>query len=300
MFSYAQLQKIEALVGTPFYICHRNKFERNFDRIYAAFSAHYPKFSLAYSYKTNYIPYFCGIIRDKGGWAEVVSRTEYELALRIGQQSDRIIFNGPVKHPDDIHTALKNNSVINLDSAYELPAVLEYARCNPERPVRGGGRIVGESCHFMDLLAYLAGAKITSVAAHKMGAGVAVQEDKMSISMGFEDGSVGTVNYYANGSKSYPKEQLEVFSDQRVLKLDNFRKTIGYGFCGFSKFKTSRQDKGHNAEFTVFVERLRSGGEPLIPLEELVNVTLASFAAMTSAMEQRTIVLAKKYGELVT
>jgi predicted dehydrogenase len=164
-------------------------------------------------------------------------------------------------------------------------------------PVRGGGRIIGEACHFIDLLAFLAGSKVKSLAAHQMTAGVAVKEDKMSISLGFEDGSVGTVNYFANGSKSYPKETLEVFSDQRVLRMDNFRKTTGFGFSGFKKFKTSRQDKGHNAEFSAFVSQLASGGEPLIPLDELVSATLASFAAMASAAQRRTIVLQDEYAE---
>lgn len=77
--------------------------------------------------------------------------------------------------------------------------------------------------------------------------------------------------------------------------MDNFRRTVGYGFKGFSQFKTRRQDKGHAAEFAAFVERVRSGGEPLIPLDELVNVTLASFAAMTAAREGRTVQLVAEY-----
>jgi len=165
-------------------------------------------------------------------------------------------------------------------------------------PVRGGGRIIGEACHFIDLLAHLAGSSIETVSAVMMGPGVAVHEDKMSILLGFADGSVGTVNYFANGSKSYPKELLEVFSDGRVLRLDNFRRLTGYGFSGFKKFKTSRQDKGHAAEFAAFVDRITSGGEPLISMAELVNSTLASFAAMTSAAEGRTVSLIDEYAGL--
>jgi predicted dehydrogenase len=90
------------------------------------------------------------------------------------------------------------------------------------------------------------------------------------------------VNYFANGSKSYPKETLEIFSEGRVLRVDNFRKTTGFGFRGFRKFKTSRQDKGHAAEVAAFVERVRTGGAPLITMDEMVNVTRASFAAMSS------------------
>ena len=146
-------------------------------------------------------------------------------------------------------------------------------------PSRGGGRIVGEGCHFIDLLAHLADSPVTQVTAVMMGEGPAVRGDKMTIGLGFADGSVGTVNYFANGAKNYPKETLEVFSDGRVLRMENFRVTRGYGFRGFRKFKTMKQDKGHRAEIAAFVERVKTGGEPLIPLEELVNVTEAAFIA---------------------
>lgn len=158
-------------------------------------------------------------------------------------------------------------------------------------PVRGGGRIVGEGCHFIDLLVFIAGSPVRTVAAAMMGEGVAVHEDKMSIVLGFADGSVGTVNYFANGSKSYPKETVEVFSDQRVLRLDNFRRLVGYGINGFRRFRTSRQDKGHRAELAAFVDRISKGGDPLIPFDQLVNVTRASFAAMASARTAETVLL---------
>lgn len=165
-------------------------------------------------------------------------------------------------------------------------------------PARGGGRIIGEGCHFIDLLVNLAASPVRTVAATMMGAGVATHEDKMSITLGFVDGSVGSVNYFANGSKAYPKELLEVFSQGRVLRLDNFRKLSGYGFKGFRGLKTARQDKGHAAEFAAFADKITAGGEPLIALDELVNVTLATFAAMTAAAETRTVVLTQEYAEL--
>jgi predicted dehydrogenase/threonine dehydrogenase-like Zn-dependent dehydrogenase len=164
-------------------------------------------------------------------------------------------------------------------------------------PVRGGERIVGEGCHFIDLLAFLAGSQVRTVGALMLGEGVATRSDKMSIVLGFEDGSVGTVNYFANGSKAYPKEQVEVFSEGRVLRLDNFRQLRGFGFRGFRRLKSLRQDKGHAAEFAAFVQRVTTGGEALIPLDELVNVTLATFAAMTAARERRTVELAAEYAE---
>lgn len=150
-------------------------------------------------------------------------------------------------------------------------------------PVLGGGRIIGEGCHFIDLLLFLTDSRIESVGSMMVGTGPVIREDKMSIILSFEDGSVGTVNYFANGSKSYPKETLEVFTDGRVARMDNFRKLTGYGFKDFKKFTTSRQDKGHAKEFAKFIEAIETGGEPLIPFDQLVNVTEASFAAMESA-----------------
>jgi len=156
-------------------------------------------------------------------------------------------------------------------------------------PEVGGGRIIGEACHFIDLLACIAQSPVVSVAAFQMEKGVAVKEDKMVIALGFEDGSVGTVNYFGNGSRQYPKETLEIFSDGRVLRMNNFRKTEGYGFGKFKSFKTRTQDKGHGEQFGAFVDRVIHGGEPLIAMDELVNATLATFAAVTSANEGRMV-----------
>lgn len=165
-------------------------------------------------------------------------------------------------------------------------------------PERGGGRIIGEACHFMDLMVYLTGCKVVAVSAMQMGGQMSIREDKMSILLSFADGSVGTVSYFGNGNKAYPKETLEVYSEGRILKLDNFRRVAGYGFRGFRKFSTWQMDKGHRAEVAAFVGLVEKGGRRLIPFPEMVNVTLASFAAMTSAREGRQIVLEKEYGEL--
>ena len=165
-------------------------------------------------------------------------------------------------------------------------------------PEKGGGRIIGEACHFLDLLSFYTDSSIISVSAVQMGKGVAIKEDKMSIVLSFEDGSVGTVNYFGNGSKSYPKETLEIFSEGRILRLDNFKKVQAYGFKGFRKFNTLKMDKGHQEQFNLFTQRIKDGGEPVIPFNEIINSTLASFAAVTSANEYRTINLRKEYSEI--
>ncbi len=167
-------------------------------------------------------------------------------------------------------------------------------------PLKGGGRIIGEACHFIDALVFLAGSLVDSVAAFRVGKGPAIRDDKMSIVIRLEDGSVGTVNYFANGSKAYPKETLEVFSEGRVARMENFRRTRGYGFSRFRGVSTFRQDKGHVAEVRAFVDSLRQGSPPLIPLEQLINVTLASFAAVTAARDERVVRLAEEYSGIAT
>lgn len=138
----------------------------------------------------------------------------------------------------------------------------------------GGGRIVGEACHFVDLLRHLAGVPIASHAAVAMDA---AQRDTVTISLTFQDGSIGTIHYFANGSKSFPKERLEVFAGGRVLQLDNFRKLTGFGWNGFKKMTLWRQDKGQTACAQAFVTA--AGGKAPAPIAtselfEVARVTI--------------------------
>ena len=148
-------------------------------------------------------------------------------------------------------------------------------------PDIGGGRIIGEACHFIDLCSYLTGSSVKAVCMNAMGMNPDETTDNASILLKYENGSNAVINYFANGSKSYAKERVEVFSQQKVLIMDNWRKLQGYGFSKF-KSMSSAQDKGHANQFRMFVERIRSGGEPLIPFVDLVNTTRASFAAVES------------------
>lgn len=138
----------------------------------------------------------------------------------------------------------------------------------------GGGRIIGEACHFIDLMRFLAGSKIVSVQARRMGETDAVQvlEDKASITLGFEDGSFGTIFYLANGASNFPKERVEVFTAGRVLQLDNFRKLKAFGWPGFNKMNLWRQDKGQDACAAAFIESIRNGKETPIPADEIFEV----------------------------
>ena len=150
-------------------------------------------------------------------------------------------------------------------------------------PAVGGGRIIGETCHFIDLLRFLAGAPI--VRAEALALDTATR-DSVSITLGFADGSLGTILYLANGSKAFPKERLEVFAAGRVLQLDNFRKLTGFGWPGFKKLNLWCQDKGQQACAAAFVQALRArvAGEavaPPIPLAEILEVSRVTIEVAT-------------------
>jgi predicted dehydrogenase/threonine dehydrogenase-like Zn-dependent dehydrogenase len=139
--------------------------------------------------------------------------------------------------------------------------------------VFGGGRVIGEVCHFIDLMRFLSGSKIVGWNALFMDD---LTKDTISIQLKFSDGSVGTILYLANGSKKFPKERLEVFSGGGILQLDNFRKLSGYGWPGFRKFNLWRQDKGQNSCAKVFLESIQNNRASPIPLEELFEVSKIS------------------------
>jgi predicted dehydrogenase/threonine dehydrogenase-like Zn-dependent dehydrogenase len=133
-------------------------------------------------------------------------------------------------------------------------------------PESGGGRILGEVCHFVDLLRFLAGCPVKHVQTAQQSS------DTVSISLTYEEGSIGTIHYFAGGHKSFPKERLEVFGGGRVLVLDNFRNLRGYGVPRFRKMTSWRQDKGVKEMASAFVTAIRERKSSPIPFEELLEV----------------------------
>jgi predicted dehydrogenase/threonine dehydrogenase-like Zn-dependent dehydrogenase len=145
-----------------------------------------------------------------------------------------------------------------------------------QQMLSGGGRIIGEGCHFVDLMRFLAGAPIASWQATTLGA--AGGGDKATITLKFADGSHGTLHYFANGHASFPKERIEAFCAGRILQLDNFRRLRGHGWSGFNSMKLWRQDKGQAACAAAFVAAIRDGKLAPIPFEELLEVSRATVA----------------------
>ena len=150
-------------------------------------------------------------------------------------------------------------------------------------PEVGGGRILGEACHFIDLARHLAGSPIESVHSARLG-GVAGQTgDSVVIYLSFADGSIASIQYLATGHKSYPKERVEVFAGGRVIQCDNFRVTRGWGVGGGCK--TRRQDKGHVACVRAFLDAVREGADSPVAADELLEISRATISAAAIASD---------------
>ncbi|MCE9645636.1 MAG: bi-domain-containing oxidoreductase [Chloroflexi bacterium] len=157
-------------------------------------------------------------------------------------------------------------------------------------PVLGGGRIIGEACHFIDLITFLVGAAPVSVSAHALPDGGKYREDNVSMTFAFPDGSIGVVDYLANGDKSFPKERLEVFCEGMVAVLDDYVSLVTVK-DGKKKEERIAQDKGQRAEMTAFAAAIKSGGKPPIPYEQLIGVARSTFAAVESIKTSQEIKL---------
>ena len=125
----------------------------------------------------------------------------------------------------------------------------------------GGGRIIGEACHFIDLCSYLANSSIVSVCMNALGENPQENTDNASIILRYANGSNAVINYFSNGSKSYAKERIEVYSNERVFVIDNWRKLTAFGVKGFSKL-AGNMDKGQKKQFALLNDRMQNGGEP--------------------------------------
>lgn len=155
-------------------------------------------------------------------------------------------------------------------------------------PEVGGGRIIGEACHYIDLMRFLAGSEITSVSARRMGNSptMVITEDKAVITIGFADGSFGTIHYLANGGSSFPKERIEIFAAGGTLQLDNFLRLKGFGWRGFKSKNLLRQNKGQVECASAFVNAIKNGDPFPIAVEELFEVARVTLDVATELRNQ--------------
>ena len=138
-------------------------------------------------------------------------------------------------------------------------------------PAVGGGRLLGEACHFVDLLRFLAASPIEELQLLSASDSKPCP-DTFTLQLRFANGSIGTIHYFANGSKAFPKERLEVFAGGKVMQLDNYRKLKAWGIPGFRTRRLLSQDKGQEACCAAFLAAIESGGFPPIPIGEIFEV----------------------------
>ncbi|MCX6069262.1 MAG: Gfo/Idh/MocA family oxidoreductase, partial [Chloroflexi bacterium] len=157
---------------------------------------------------------------------------------------------------------------------------------------QGGGRLIGEACHFFDFVTFLVGALPTRVWASGLPDGDQYREDNVVIGLEYGDGSVGTVAYVACGDRSLPKERVEAFGGGRVAVLDDFRCLETY-HAGRRQIRRTwlRQDKGHRAEWEAFVAAIRSGGPSPIPYDQLMAASLTALAAVDALRTRKPVTL---------
>jgi predicted dehydrogenase/threonine dehydrogenase-like Zn-dependent dehydrogenase len=157
-------------------------------------------------------------------------------------------------------------------------------------PEVGGGRIIGEACHFIDLATYFANSRITRVYANQIKK-AEQNSDTVNINLDFENGSTAQIAYYSNGSKLVPKEYIEVYSAGNTAVIDNFKVLRLFTHKGKKKIKLKEQDKGHQRQLMSFAASLSSGSKSPIPIEQIFHSTEATFAVIDSLKEKRIVAL---------
>ncbi len=155
-------------------------------------------------------------------------------------------------------------------------------------PKVGGGRVIGEACHFVDFITFLVGAPPDCVSAQALPDQGKYREDNVSMTFTFPDGSIGVIDYLANGDRSVPKERVEVFGGGRVAVLDDFRR-LELVEKGARKEHRGVQDKGWQDEWVAFARAISTGGEPPIPYAQLIGVTRATFAVVESIRRRELV-----------
>lgn len=152
----------------------------------------------------------------------------------------------------------------------------------------GGGRIIGEVCHFIDLVMFLSGSKINFINAVSMENNPYLM-DTLTINMGFENGSIGSIAYFSNGASSLPKEHIEVFYANKVMTIDDFKETKIYG-KDVKTNKSGKQDKGHAQEIKEFIEAVEKGNPTPISFEEIYDSTKATFDVIDSIKTKQAVI----------
>ena len=151
----------------------------------------------------------------------------------------------------------------------------------------GGGRIIGEACHYIDLISFLCQSQVESVVMNSQGLNPEKNTDNVSILLRYKNGSQGVINYFSDGNKSYQKERIEIYDQGKNIVIDNFRKISFYGYNtrGYKK----SQDKGHFEQFNRWNQMIVKGLVPIISFESIINTSKTAFACLESLTKKSWI-----------
>lgn len=227
----------------------------------------------------------------------VLSRDELEAAVSAAARTGRVLAVGFNRRFSSMLGELRNfvaEADSSLTASYRVSAGQLDADHWAHDLDEGGGRLLGEGCHFVDSLTFLAGAPVERVYAVGYGAPeLPVQaRDNVSIELTFANGSIGTILYVSDGSSRVAKERIEAFAGNRTAILDDYRALELFGPSGRREVREKRQDKGHHQEVEAFLRAVEHGETP-VPLQELANVSLATLAAVESLRTGRPVRLAQ-------
>ena len=153
---------------------------------------------------------------------------------------------------------------------------------------QGGGRVIGEVCHFVDYISYFTQARLISVYAQNLSGSKVVGNENVIVTLKYEDGSVGSISYFAVGDKDFPKERIEIFGNEKVCVIDDFVEAI-FSSGGKQIKKKLAQDKGHKNEIEYFLNSIKSGCGSPIPFSSIVETTLATFAINESVKTGKVV-----------
>jgi predicted dehydrogenase/threonine dehydrogenase-like Zn-dependent dehydrogenase len=210
--------------------------------------------------------------------------TELESVANVYEQSKKSLIVGFNRRfsPHSLHIKKilpQNNTPINVIATMNAGFIPENIWIHDMEI--GGGRIIGEACHLIDLISFFNDSKVIAVCANALGLNPKTNTDNVSMLLKYENGSNAVINYFANGNKSYSKERFEIYFDEKTIVLDNFKTTYLFGVNNFKNLNT-KIDKGHENLFKSINEKMINGGKELISFDSIYNTTKASFAILES------------------
>jgi len=206
---------------------------------------------------------------------------ELEILERTYTQNNRLFFTGYNRRFAPLSVQAKEH--INDPSGLQMTFIVNAGQLTPGHWLSdlkiGGGRLIGEACHWFNLMQFFAESQIASVYATDNSHGP--DNENAVIHLRFQNGAQGSLLYTADGAKSFPKEMLTLIQGGKVIRIDNFRKLEVFSKQG-NTTRSSKMDKGHKAQFRLLADTLQQGGQAPIPFDDLINSSKATFAALES------------------